>query len=226
MELPLNLSALQSLTLTGGTTSIQFQCLKTKGQFHNLKTLAMDWYIFKEPSESPRDYPTVFPQPQDLTIAGLSFRPTSLTDSQTGEFSIDTVKSLRFVDWEEGFFDPLSEDFEYPNSVEESLKTTQELASLGAIFPFVEKLPLPDKRSKGDQPEVALYKTIEASFPRLEKLALTLDAGLETNDDGTYNWFEFVERPKQSNRQSRAQQMVDRATNLVDLLPAMRTIKS
>ncbi|RKU46595.1 hypothetical protein DL546_006004 [Coniochaeta pulveracea] len=56
------------------------------------------------------------------------------------------------------------------------LASPSEVTQLGAFHPCVEHLCLVVRRSKGDCNEVARYKALGASFPRLKRLSLTLDA--------------------------------------------------
>ncbi|KAL2134797.1 hypothetical protein VTI74DRAFT_10781 [Chaetomium olivicolor] len=57
-----------------------------------------------------------------------------------------------------------------------SLVSDSEIVRLGALYPRVETLSVPIRRSKGDSDEVARYKALGTSFPRLKRLALTLDS--------------------------------------------------
>jgi hypothetical protein len=50
-----------------------------------------------------------------------------------------------------------------------------EIARLGALYPRVETLSISIRRSKGDSDEVARYRALGAGFPRLRRLALTLE---------------------------------------------------
>lgn len=57
-----------------------------------------------------------------------------------------------------------------------SVQTELEIMFLGYVYSGVETLSLPIRRSKGDQHEVRLYQTLGRSFPKLKRLALTLEA--------------------------------------------------
>ena len=56
-----------------------------------------------------------------------------------------------------------------------SATSASEIARLGALYPRVETLSISIRCSRGDSNEVARYKALGASFPRLKRLALTLE---------------------------------------------------
>ncbi|KAG7284671.1 hypothetical protein NEMBOFW57_009280 [Staphylotrichum longicolle] len=56
-----------------------------------------------------------------------------------------------------------------------SLASTSEIMGLGALFPCLETLTLSIHRSRGDCNEVARYRALGSSFPRLQRLALVLE---------------------------------------------------
>jgi hypothetical protein len=56
------------------------------------------------------------------------------------------------------------------------IASASEFTQLGAFYPRIEHLSVVVRRSKGDCDEVTRYKALGASFPRLKRVALTLDA--------------------------------------------------
>lgn len=80
MKLPLDLGALKSLTLTRDTTLAEFSCVKSKGLFSYLTTLAIGGLVVRESLEGLGDFPTLFAKLENLIIAGCLFRPASLTN--------------------------------------------------------------------------------------------------------------------------------------------------
>lgn len=80
MKLPLDLGALKSLTLTRDTTLAEFSCVKSKGLFSYLTTLAIGGLVVRESLEGLGDFPTLFAKLENLTIAGCLFRPASLAN--------------------------------------------------------------------------------------------------------------------------------------------------
>ncbi|KAK4671615.1 hypothetical protein QC764_607445 [Podospora pseudoanserina] len=199
MKLPLHLGALKSLTLTRDTTLAEFSCVKSKGLFSYLTTLAVGGLIVREFLEGLGDFPTLFP-------------------------------NLRFVEWDEDYVEPGLEGEEGLYVLGGSIEIIEELAALGAIFPSVQKLSIPVRRSKGDRYEVPLYKAIGTEFPNIERLSLTLDAGLQVfdGDNEVYHSVVFIEPRKKQKEQSKVQStegaILRHGFNLLELLPTMRTM--
>ncbi|KAK4204543.1 hypothetical protein QBC40DRAFT_330866 [Triangularia verruculosa] len=172
-----DLSALQSLTLTGDVRSTLSSWYRKEWPFPaSLTALCIhctDLERFPGQSENvweiTRNFIRTFNHLQSLRVVGWDFSSASFSDGDTTP-PLNTLKSLWFSNCsrEDGW------------NINGSVSSAKEIISLGAMYPRVEKLSITVHRSKGSRDEVALYKAIGASFPRLEQLALTLDAAMYT----------------------------------------------
>ncbi|KAK0735939.1 hypothetical protein B0T21DRAFT_365967 [Apiosordaria backusii] len=170
------LSGLQALELTAPVTECGLDTLLSL-RFPDLTTLS--FLSTRNPSMGYLNKVNRFlarlPRLESLRVMGWdwSIGPLApdLTSTTTNgdDLSPACVKTLVTL-WLDHRVDTLSP---YSRS---SVISPSEIARLGAFYPHVEILSIPIRRSKGDADEAARYKAIGASFPRLKRLALNLDA--------------------------------------------------
>ena len=110
-----------------------------------------------------------------LSILGWDWSQVSLgdeADSSCGaaaKHSISKLRTLQCLNTELPSYMPT-------NPARYYITSASEITQLGALYPRIESLSLVVRRSKGDRDEVARYIALGASFPRLTRLSLTLDA--------------------------------------------------
>ncbi|KAK0666623.1 hypothetical protein QBC41DRAFT_230201 [Cercophora samala] len=100
---------------------------------------------------------------ESLRVRGWDWSMASFSAWSGDITPFETVRSL----WLEG---------EKEGEIASSIQSDLEIRCLGYIYPGVEVLSLPIRRSKGDMNEVLLYEAIARGFPKLKRLALTLEA--------------------------------------------------
>jgi hypothetical protein len=107
------------------------------------------------------------PRLESLCVMAWDWSVASFADWIIGDGDSDGVapnRTLRYL-W-------LDHSEHLPTS---SATSELEIARLGALYPRVETLSISIRRSKGDSDEVARYRALGAGFPRLRRLALTLE---------------------------------------------------
>ncbi|KAG7293530.1 hypothetical protein NEMBOFW57_003582 [Staphylotrichum longicolle] len=190
-----HLNGLQSLKLSGCVDIAAPDGLLPQCDFSALTTLALCCTMRPsvEYSDNMRRFIRSLPRLEHLYIRnwdwnmGPFFDPDpdadpaadSDADSDGGSTPCTTVKTL----WLDHGFSWMPTSRVRPRS---SLVSVSEISRLGAQYPRVESLSLPIVRSWGDSDEVALYKAVRASFPRLSRLALTWKPPPEPPMDGEY----------------------------------------
>ena len=103
-----------------------------------------------------------------LTVKDWDWSVRSLADPD-GDTPCDALRTLWL-----GF----AQHREYhwsSHSPRRALSSVSEITALAALYPQVETLGIRLLRSSGDSHEASLYKALGASFPRLSRLALTLE---------------------------------------------------
>lgn len=170
-----DLSALRILELTAPVVESSLDTILSL-QFPALTTLTFG--CMKNPTPEYFDKVKRFfvslPRLESLSVKGWDWSVAPLAPDQSNTTNTNYInpaccKSLQTL-WLDHQSDVLS-----PTS-RSSLNSPSEVAGLSAFCPRVETLSLSIRRSKSDADEAARYNAIATNFPRLKRLALTLDA--------------------------------------------------
>ncbi|KAK4203621.1 hypothetical protein QBC40DRAFT_274637 [Triangularia verruculosa] len=170
-----DLSALRTLELTAFVVESSLDILLSL-QFPALRNLTFG--CMKNPTpgyfEKVKRFLVSLPRLKSLSVRGWDWSVAPLApdlDKTTNTNYINPAccKSLQtlWLDHQSNVFSPTSRS---------SLIYPAEIAGLGLFCPRVETLSLSIRRSKSDADEAARYKAIAANFPKLKRVALTLDA--------------------------------------------------